>query len=76
MVSCVRCEQRKPSQQTGWVFYYVGRSYWASKKSERASLDAMEQRTEPRRDERLVVTINGRDKIGQYFTQQVSSKQH
>jgi hypothetical protein len=31
----------------------------------------MEQRTEPRADERLVVTINGRDRAGQYFTEQV-----
>jgi len=31
----------------------------------------MEQRWEPRRDERLVVTINGRDNAGQFFTQEV-----
>jgi hypothetical protein len=30
----------------------------------------MEQRSEPRRDERLVVTINGRDNHGQFFTQE------
>jgi hypothetical protein len=29
----------------------------------------MEQRSEPRKDERLVVTIGGRDKSGQFFTQ-------
>jgi hypothetical protein len=31
----------------------------------------MEQRPEPRRDERLVVAINGRDKNGHSFTQKV-----
>ena len=31
----------------------------------------MEERGEPRRDERLVVILNGRDKTGQFFTQQV-----
>jgi hypothetical protein len=36
-----------------------------------ASLDGMEQHREPRRDERLVVTITGRDKAGHSFTQSV-----
>jgi hypothetical protein len=31
----------------------------------------MEQRREPRRDERLMVTITGRDKAGHLFTQNV-----
>jgi hypothetical protein len=36
------------------------------------SLDGMEQRRAPRReDERLVVTINGRDRTGHYFSEQV-----
>jgi hypothetical protein len=35
------------------------------------SLTSMEERNEPRKDERLVVTISGRDKTGQLFTQQV-----
>ena len=44
----------------------------ASANSRNASLDGMEQRREPRRgDERLVVTINGRDRTGQYFSEEV-----
>jgi hypothetical protein len=35
-----------------------------------ASLDGMEQRSEPRRDERLVVTIKGRDNTGRFFIQE------
>lgn len=31
----------------------------------------MEHRHEPRKNERLVVTINGRDKTGQFFKEQV-----
>jgi hypothetical protein len=36
----------------------------------RASPDGMEQRSEPRRDQRLVVTIKGRDNTGQFFMQE------
>jgi hypothetical protein len=34
------------------------------------SLDGMEHRSEPRKDERLVVVISGRDKSGQPFAQE------
>jgi hypothetical protein len=34
-----------------------------------ASLDGMEQRDQPRKEERLVVIIDGRDKSGHSFTQ-------
>src|SRR5215467_11165297 len=40
-------------------------------RDKRASLDGMEQRGELRKDERLVVTINGRDKTGHCFTEEV-----
>ena len=36
-----------------------------------ASLDGMEQRSESRKDERIVVTIHGRDETGHSFTQNV-----
>jgi hypothetical protein len=37
---------------------------------QRVSLNGMEQRGEPRIDERLVVTVQGRDKSGQPFAQE------
>jgi hypothetical protein len=43
--------------------------YGVDERCKRASLDGMEQRSEPRRDERLVVTIQGRDNAGQFFIQ-------
>jgi hypothetical protein len=36
---------------------------------ERVPLDGMEKRHEPRRDGRIVITVTGRDKIGQPFAQ-------
>jgi hypothetical protein len=44
--------------------------YGVDERCKRASLDGMEQRSEPRRDERLVVTIQGRDNAGQFFVQE------
>jgi hypothetical protein len=45
--------------------------YWSQCRQSGAWLDGMEQRREPRADERFVVTINGRDKTGDCFTEQV-----
>jgi hypothetical protein len=45
-------------------------AYWAIHElCTRASLDDMEQRHEPRREDRLVITIDGRDKSGHPFRQ-------
>ena len=40
-------------------------------RDKRASLDGMEKRGELRKEERLIVTINGRDKTGHCFAEEV-----
>jgi hypothetical protein len=57
LISACSLSYEKPSQAAGLC-------YWEER---------MEHRHEPRKNERLIVTINGRDKTGHFFEQRVEA---